>query len=39
VEEAKELLNTIKQNYDDWHIEEHITHRRGIHELSNEDMK
>jgi hypothetical protein len=22
VDEAKELPNTIKQNYDDWHIEE-----------------
>ena len=40
VEEAKTLLNTIKHNYDDWHIEEDVIHnKRGILELSNEDMK
>jgi hypothetical protein len=40
VEEAKKLLNTIKQNYEDWHIAEEVIHnRRGILELSNEDVK
>jgi hypothetical protein len=39
VEEAKELLDTINQNYDDWHIEENITYRRCMHKLSNEDKK
>jgi hypothetical protein len=39
VEEAKELLNTIKQNHDDWNIDEDITYGRGMHKLSNEVMK
>jgi hypothetical protein len=41
VVEARELLNTIHQNYNDWHIEEEevIHNKRGILELSNEDMK
>jgi hypothetical protein len=38
-EEARELLDTIKQNYDDWHMEEDITYRRGIHKLYNKYMK
>jgi hypothetical protein len=39
VEEAMELLNTIRQNHDDWHIEEDITYGRGLHKLSNEVMQ
>jgi hypothetical protein len=44
IEEAKALLNTITQNHHDWHIEEEekiemIHNKRGIHKLSNEDMK
>ena len=44
IEEAKGLLNTITQNYYDWHIEEEeksekIHNKRGIHKLSNEDME
>jgi superfamily I DNA and RNA helicase len=39
VEETKELLNTIKQNHDDWHIDEDIIYGRGIHKFSNEYMK
>jgi hypothetical protein len=34
-------LNTIPQNYNDWHIEEEdmTRNKRGILELSDEDMK
>jgi superfamily I DNA and RNA helicase len=38
-EEAKELLNTIRKNHDDWHIDDDITYGKGIHKLSNEFMK
>jgi aldehyde:ferredoxin oxidoreductase len=38
-EEAKELLNTIRQNHDDWYIDEDIIYGRGIHKFSDEVMK
>ena len=44
IQEAKELLDLMDQNYDNWHTEEENNievniKKRGILKLSNEDMK